>query len=203
MIYINDIGSNIRLFADKTSFYIVVDDPITAANCLNTDLDQISRWAATWLVSVNPAKNKSLFISHKLNRPHHPSFSSLSMQNHQIPEVDSHKHLGIYLLNDCTWLQHTKIILKAWFSVNVMRKLKFELDRKSLEIICTAFIRPLLEYSDIICDNCAEYEKADLDKIQTKAARTATGATKLFSLNTLSNEICLETLEQRWDKKYL
>ena len=48
-LYINDIiidiGSNIRLFADDTSLYIVVDDPMTVANCLNTDLDKISRLA--------------------------------------------------------------------------------------------------------------------------------------------------------------
>ena len=199
LIYINDIvtdiGSNIRLFADDTSLYIVVDDPITAANCINTDLDKISRWAATWLVSFNPAKTESLLISRKLNRPQHPS---LSMQNHQIIEVDSHKHLGIYLSNDCTWHQHINYIKeKAWFRVNVMRKLKFKLDRKSLEIIYTAFIRPLLEYGDVIWDNCAEYEKADLDKIQNEAARIATGATKLVSLYTLSNEIGWETLEQR------
>ena len=78
-----------------------------------------------------------------------------------------------------------------------MRKLNFKLDRKSLEIIYTAFIRPLLEYGDVIWDNCAEYEKADLDKIQNEAARIATGATKLVSLYTLSNKICWETLEQR------
>ena len=29
-----------------------------------------------------------------------------------------------------------------------MRKLKFKLDRSSLEIIFTTFIRPLLEYGD-------------------------------------------------------
>ena len=48
---------------------------------------------------------------------------------------------------------------KAGFRINVMRKLKFKLDRKSLEIIYTAFIRPLLEYGDVIWDNCTEYEK--------------------------------------------
>ena len=47
----------------------------------------------------------------------------------------------------------------AWFRINVMRKLKFKLDRKSLDVIYTAFIRPLLEYDDVIWDNCAEYEK--------------------------------------------
>ena len=73
------------------------------------------------------------------------------MQNHQIIEVDSHKHLGIYLSNDCTWHQQINYIKEqAWSRVNVMRKLKFKLDRKSLEMIYTAFIRPLLEYGDVI-----------------------------------------------------
>ena len=199
LLYINDIvtdiGSNIRLFADDTSLFIVVDDPSDAANCLNTDLDKISRWAATWLVSFNPAKTESLLISRKLNRPQHPA---LSMQNHQIIEVDHHKHLGVYLSNDCTWHHHINYIKeKAWFRVNTMRRLKFKLDRKSLEIIYTAFIRSLLEYSDVIWDNCAEYEKNGLDKIQNEAARIATGATKLVPLNALSKEICWESLEQR------
>ena len=111
LLYINDIitdiGSNIRLFADDTSLYIVVDDPSDAANCLNTDLDKISRWAATWLVSFNPAKTEPLLISRKLNRPQHPA---LSMQNHQIIEVDHHKHLGVYFSNDCTWHHHINYI---------------------------------------------------------------------------------------------
>ena len=47
-----------------------------------------------------------------------------------------------------------------------MRRLKFQLDRKSLEIIYTCFIRPLLEYGDVIWDNSTLYEKNELDKIQ-------------------------------------
>ena len=44
---VTDIGSNIRLFADDTSLYIVVDNPLVAAETLNADLEKISRWAAT------------------------------------------------------------------------------------------------------------------------------------------------------------
>ena len=51
LLYINDIvidiGSSIRLFADDTSLFIIVEDPITAAGSLNMDLDKISKWAAT------------------------------------------------------------------------------------------------------------------------------------------------------------
>ena len=47
LVYINDIvldiGSNIRLFTDNTSVYIVVDDPVTAAACINADLGRITQ----------------------------------------------------------------------------------------------------------------------------------------------------------------
>ena len=62
-----------------------------------------------------------------------------------------------------------------------MRKLKFKLDRKSLETIYLTFIRPLLEYGDVLWDNCTQYEKDELDKIQNEAARIATSATKLIT----------------------
>ena len=204
LVYINDIvidiGSHIRLFADDTSLYIIVDDPVTAAGCLNTDLKRITQWAALWLVSFNPAKTEALLASRKFDRNHPPIF----MQNQQITEVESHKHLGIYFSIDCTWHHHIKYIVnKAWIRINIMRKLKFRLDRKSLETIYTTFIRPLLEYGDVLWDNCAQYEKEELDKIQNEAARIVTGATKLVSLLALSNETQWDSLDDRRRKHKL
>ena len=204
LVYINDIvvdiGSHIRLFADDTSLYIIVDDPVTAAGCLNTDLQKITRWAAIWLVKFNPIKTEAFLASRRLNRNHPPIY----MQNQQITEVESHKHLGVYFSNDCTWHHHIKYITgKTWTRINIMRKLKFKLDRKSLETIYLTFIRPLLEYGDVLWDNCTQYEKDELDKIQNEAARIATGATKLISLFALSNEIKWESLDERRRKHKL
>ena len=46
LVYINDIvtdiGANIRLFADDTSLYIIVENPVDASLCLNRDLQKIS-----------------------------------------------------------------------------------------------------------------------------------------------------------------
>ena len=200
-MYINDIveeiGSHIRLFADDTSLFIIVDDPVTSAARLNTDLEKISRWAITWLVTFNPTKSESFLVSRKVNRLIHPN---VYMQNVQIEEVECHKHLGVCLSNDCSWHQHiTYIKEKAWCRINIMRKLKFQLDRKSLETVYIAFIRPLLEYADVIWDNCSQYEKDDLEKIQIEAARIATGTTKLISLNNLYKEICWDKLQKRRD----
>ena len=43
--------------------------------------------------------------------------------------------------------------------IHIMRKLKFELDRKALETIYLSFIRPILEYADLVWDNCSMHEK--------------------------------------------
>jgi hypothetical protein len=42
---------------------------------------------------------------------------------------------------------------KAYKRINILRKLKFILDRKTLEQIYFTFVRPLLEYADVIWDN--------------------------------------------------
>ena len=83
---------------------------------------------------------------------------------------------------------------KTWARVNIMRKFKFDLDRKSLDIIYTSFIRPLLEYGSGVWDNCTlqkkkkKKKKKKIEKIQLEAARIITGATKLVSFQALYNE---------------
>ena len=62
LLYINDIvgdiWSSIRLLADDTNLYIIVDNLDHAAQLLNADLEKITRWAETWLVIFNPGKNR-------------------------------------------------------------------------------------------------------------------------------------------------
>ena len=68
-----------------------------------------------------------------------------------------------------------------------MRELKFQLDyiRKSLQTISFSFIRPLLEYTDIVRNNCTQYDSYVLHKIQNEAARKVNEANNLASINSL------------------
>ena len=158
-----------HVFPDRD---IIVDNPILAANTLNADLTKLHNWASKWLVTFNPPKSESIFFSRKHNRPIHPP---LNMAQQVINEVTSHKHLGLVFSSDCNWHEHIDYIkTKAWFCINIMRKLKFQLDRKSLEIIHISFIRPLLENANVVWDNCTQYESDELEKIQNEAARIVT-----------------------------
>ena len=84
-----------------------------------------------------------------------------------------------------------------------MKKLKFDFDRKSLETVYLTFIRPILEYGDTVWDNCTQYEKNELKKIQNEAERIVTGSTKLVSIRALYQEIKWDTLESRRRKHKL
>ena len=149
---VTDIGSNIRLFADDTRLFIIVENPDMTAEILNMDLEKIMEWANCWLVTITPTNTESLLILRKIKRPVHPP---LFMDNQVIEEVSSHKHLGIFLSNDCSWHKHIDYVNgKAWVRINVMRRLKFRFKRKPLETIYLSFIRPLLENEDVIWDNC-------------------------------------------------
>ena len=115
-----------------------------------------------------------------------------------INEVQHHKHLGVILSNDGTWHEHIDLITsKAWQKMYVMRKLKFMLDRDSLTKIYISFVRPTTEYANIVWDNCTQYETNATERIQIEAARTATGATRLVSLDILSKETGWESLRDR------
>ena len=168
-VYINDIvdhiQANINMFADDTSLTMVVGDPDQVGRVLQSDIDKINQWAQKWLVQFNPSKSQSLVISRKRFKLNHPG---LFMSSIEIPSVTSHKHLGFFLSNGGSWENVGKSIEKAWNRIGIMRHLKTRLDRLSLQIIYFSFIRPILEYGDVLWDNFSQGLKDQLDKFKMK-----------------------------------
>ena len=199
LIFINDIVTDIdcpiNLFADDTSLYVIVNDPIDSAVKLQSDINKIDSWASKWIVNFNPSKSETLLMTRKRNEVDHPD---LNMSGIKINPVMNHKHLGLVFSNDASWHDHICIVKeKAWSRINILRALKYKLDRKTLEIIYFSFVRPLLEYADVVWDNCTQNEKNELEKIQYEAARIVTGCTKLVSIESLMSEVGWRPLSDR------
>ena len=158
LIYINDIvnqiGGSIHVFAaGDTSLNIIVVLPEQAARILNADLQTISQWANSCLVTFNPSKTLSMIFSRKLNLVQH---TSLFMNGNIIEETTSHKHIGLTFSSTCIWKDHVNSISdNAWTRLNLLRVLKFRVSGKSHEKMYISYIRPLLEYSDSVWENCS------------------------------------------------
>ena len=115
---------------------------------LNNDLKHISNWANDWLVNFNLSKTFSMLTSRKRDPVNYPP---LFMNNIPLKCTSMHKHLGLTFSDTCDWTNHiTNITNAAWARLNLLRTLKFKINRRALEKIYSAFIRPVLEYSDSV-----------------------------------------------------
>ena len=111
------------------------------------------------------------------------------------------KHLGLILDEKLNFKQHVdSAISKVNKGISVIRKLRHTLPRNSLITIYKVFLRPLIDYGDIIYDqpsNDSFCEK--LESIQYKAALAITGAIQETSRDWIYAELGLESLkDRRW-----
>jgi hypothetical protein len=58
---------NIKLFANDTSLYVIVDEQnyIQAADMLSTDLSHIHSWSQNWAIKFNPNKTESVLFTRR------------------------------------------------------------------------------------------------------------------------------------------
>jgi ribonuclease P/MRP protein subunit RPP40 len=199
LIYINDIcltvKGNIRLFVDDTCLYLDIVHNVQTQTAVNSDLASINKWAMEWLVEFNPSKT----VTMATRRPRTTTAPiPLEMDGVNLVEVCSHKHLGVTLQDNLRWDTHIgEIANKASKRTNILSTLKFKLDRETLEKMYFAFIRPILEYSGVLWDNCTKGEKELLEGIQKCAMRIVTGATPRASTALVCEEAGWVSLEKR------
>jgi len=204
LVYINDlvecVNCHIKLFADDTTLFMMLDDENLSANVLNDNLCKVKDWADRWLVTFNPTKTESMVISNKRSSVHPPLYYG----NVQIQEVDTHKHLGLTFSSRLSWLPHIKSLLNNVSKLHgVLCRLKNTLDRSVLYKIYKTFVRPKLEYASVIWSDCTEREKGVLERLQLSFARIVSGARKGTKNEHLYRDVKWLKLEERRQRNTL
>ena len=203
LIYVNDLPdglkSECKLFADDTSLFSVVHDISTSASDINNDLTLISNWAFQWKMSFNPDPSKQaqeIIFSRKKMKSSHPS---VYFNNIPVSSTSVHKHLGMLLDDKLSYEHHLKSVLnKVKKTIGLLHKFQQILPRQSLITIYKSFIRPHLDYGDIVYDR-AFYESfhKNLESIQYNAAIAITGSIRSTSYEKIFQKLGLESLKLR------
>ena len=157
LISINDssegFSSNAKLFTDGTSLFSVIHDSNTSALELNKDLAKIDRWAFQRKMSFNPdpkEQAQEVIFSRKSKATSHPP---LVFNNNNVMQAASHKHLGIILDIRLSFEKHLETVLcKINKTIDLIHKLQNLLPRSALITLYKAFVRPHLDYGDILYD---------------------------------------------------
>ena len=93
---------------------------------------------------------QEVIFSRKKNIKNHPI---VSFNNLHINRKSTQKHLGLLLDEKLNFSEHiTEKLKKATKRINLLRKLNLSLPRSALLIIHKSFIRPHLDYGDIVYD---------------------------------------------------
>ena len=120
-----------------------IDRKYIEAN-LNRILDHVCQWANTWLIKFNPDKTEAILFSLK----HNDTQLKLMYEGVQIKDVQTHKHIGLTFPSDGKWSCHIHNIIKTTSKmICSMRKLKYLLNRNTLNTIYVMYIRPHFEYA--------------------------------------------------------
>ena len=157
LIFVNYIPANlecnVKIFADDASLFSLVRDPNESSVKLGRDLGRVASWAYQWKMSFNPDPSKQaveVHFSRKINPVDTPL---VYFNNLAVGSCETHKHLSLLLDKRLAFDCHVEeMILRANKGIGIITRLRRYLPRNSLLSIYTAFIRPHLDYGNVVYD---------------------------------------------------
>ena len=203
LIYINDltddIESQMKLFADDSFIFLRVNKNIESTHeQLVRDLNRVTIWANKWRMQFNPDITKQaieVIFSNKYHKNEHPP---LFFNEIPVARKEWTKHLGVFLDEKLTFKKHVQeSIIKANKGLSLLKFLSKYVNRKILDMMYKMYVRPHLEYGDLIYHGQSSELTKNLEKIQYKAGLIVTGCWDKTSREKLYKELGWESLENR------
>ena len=133
------------------------------------------------------------YFQSKLKKVAH---APLVFNNANVFQCKSQKHLSIIVDSKLTFEDYYKTVLNR--TIGLLRKLQKLLPREALITIYKAFVRPHLDYGDVLFNqtfNTLSHEK--IESIQYNTCLALTGTTRGTSKEKLYQELGLKSLQFR------
>ena len=180
VIYINDILDNIDseglLFADDAKIFRVITCKSDALK-LQHDIMQLEDWSDKWLLKFHPEKCHLLTLGKLENIQYCHRYK---VGGEEIEHVFDEKDLGVIMDSELTFAEHiTEKVNKANSLVGIIRRSFSHLDPVTFVKIFVAFVRPHLEYGQVIWSPHLRKHINMIEKVQIRATKLIDGFGKL------------------------
>ena len=114
---------------------------------------KISDWADQWKMKFNPDPNRQAQEVHFSNRTNKDSSLFITFNNSKVETISSLKHLERILDERLNFNEHLENKINKCFKiVGFLKSLSNKLSRDVLFRIYKSFVRPNLDYRDIVCN---------------------------------------------------
>ena len=152
----------------------------------------------------DPNKQANEVIFSRKSKVHSHTLPSLTFNSNDVKKCPHQKHLAIILDSKLDFNVHVDNKIKKCFRmIGIIKRLSVSVPRKALLTIYKSFIRPHLDYGDILYDKPEDQNfQNKLEKVQYKACLAITGAIQGTLRQKIYDELGLHTLiERRWRLK--
>ena len=197
VVYINDLPDVVRslmyLFADDTKIMSKIETK-EDSKILQTDIDALEKWSKDWLLKFHPDKCHVLTLG---KFDHIPHAFPYSLGDEVLDHVFSEKDIGITIDSELTFEEHIMNQIKKANSIVGLIKRSFEyLSPQLFKQLFTSFVRPHLEYGQVIWSPKLRKHANIIENIQRRATKIVP-ACKNLSYEARLELIGIPTLEYR------
>ena len=138
-------------------------------------LDQFCQWTDDNKLRLNPSKCQALQVCYKREAP---TPAVLKINEFPLQYVNQAKILGVWIQNDLKWnkniLETSIKINRKLYMLRVLKKFGFTLPE--LVTVYKGYIRPLLEYADVVWHSSFTCQQShQLEQLQRRACRIIMG----------------------------
>lgn len=203
LAFINDLPATSRIpcniFADDTLLHQLHPklSPRPSYIELQAAIDRTEDWAVSWNGQFGHAKTKIMSTnSEKLLQAITPTINGIPIEI-----VSEHRHLGVYLTENFSWVRHIQHLLTVSSQrAGLLRLMCHHFPPQATARLYVFYVRPTLEYGSPVWNGFVREEDAiALERLQASVARSILKADWRTPKSDLLRELDLPSL--RWRRE--
>ena len=176
VIYINDLPEVVKcgtyLFADDTKIFRQITTKEDALQ-LQSDINSLEQWSQKWLLTFHPKKYHVLTLGKFYNITHTEKYT---LHRQELEHVFELKGLGVILDAELKFDEHISVkVKKANAIAGLIRRTFSYLDGPLFKKLFTTFVRPHLEYGQVIWTPRLKKYITILENVQRRATKLVDG----------------------------
>ena len=176
--FINDLpnvvhNTSIKIFADDTKAYKNIKSE-NDVNQLQNAINEMFAWTEKWLLKFNKDKCKILHLGNK--NPKNDYFIGPEGQQIPLEKTNLEKDLGVYVDENLNFKEHIKTTVKKsnYACYKILKNFTYRED-KILVPLFKALVRPILEYGNVVWNNCIKKYMTKIENVQRKYTKHIKG----------------------------
>ena len=173
LIYINDlpdvVNNIIKLFADDTKIYSVMDNP-RSPESIQQDINKMVNWSEIWQLQFNVEKCKVLQLG---GATEDRIYTMLENKNRiQLERTKKEKDLGVIIDQELNWKDHIYTqINKANRMLGLIRRSFCSINKEIFLQLYKSLVRPHLEYASQVWYVVYKKEAVAIENVQRRATK--------------------------------